>query len=219
MARTVEDFEDFIFPYAPDAPSSIIQHAVRESIVRFMQETQVARDFAQFPLVAKTPDYIIDTIECRTIIDVVDVKFGCPGTIPDDSWNTLQRGVDYEVDLLHDGMPSIILKEAPQESCSRPLEVDMSVEYSWSISRDDCEIPDFIYERYMSEIKDGALAELYAIPGQEWTNLQYAMVLRQNVEEKYKQIRTKTKKRGSVPMKMRLGTSPMRRPFDNFWRA
>lgn len=218
MARTIEDFEDFIFPYTPDAPSSIIQHAIRESIVRLMQTTGLAKDFAQFPLVAKVPDYIIDTLECRTIVDVVEVKLGCQGTIPDDNWQVLQKGMDYDVDLLHDGMPSIILKEAPQESCARPLALDLSVEYSWSIARDDCDIPDFIYERYMNEVKDGALAELYAIPGQEWTNLQYAMVLRQSLEEKYKQIKIRTKKRGPIPMRLQLGTCVARRPFLNFWR-
>lgn len=218
MSKTVADFEDFIFPFAPDAPSSIIQHAVRESIVRFMRETQVAVDFSQFPLSPKVPDYVIDVPDCRIVIDVRSVKVGMQNTVPDDTWVELQRTTDYSVDIDHGGMPSIILRDAPQESCHRPLEQDMVVEYAWSISRDDCEIPDYLYEAYMTEIKDGALAELYAIPGQEWTNLQYAMMMRERVEDRYRQIKSRNSRWGSSPTKMRR--MPIRRStMGSFWRA
>lgn len=219
MAKTIADFEDFIFQYAPDAPTSIIHHAIRTSLVYFMQNTQSVKDFAQFPLVAKTPDYIIDAPECRVVVEVLSVKVGCSGTIPDATWYELERGVDYEVDLLNDGWPSIVLSEAPEENCHNPLNQDLSVEYAWSISHDDCEVPDFIYDRYMQYIIDGALAILYATPGQEWTNLNYAMQLRSTVEEAYKTIKSKSRRRSPQPMKFRRATSTIRNKFAMFRRT
>lgn len=219
MAKTIADFEDFIFQYAPDAPTAIIHHAIRTSLVYFMQNTHAVKDFAQFPLIEKTPDYIIDAPECRVVVEVISVKVGCAGTIPDNSWVELERGVDYDVDLLNDGWPSIVLAEAPVAGCNNQVDLDMSVEYAWSISHDDCEVPDFIYDRYMQYIIDGALAILYATPSQEWTNLNYAMQLRNTVEEAYRTIKTKSRRRSPQPMKFRRATPQVRNKYAMFWRA
>jgi hypothetical protein len=35
-------------------------------------------------------------------------------------------------------------------------------------------VPDFLFNDWANEIRDGALAEIYAIPGKEWTNLDMA---------------------------------------------
>lgn len=215
--KTVSDFEDFIFPYTPDAPTAIIHHAVMESITRFMQETKVAKDLVKVPLFANTPDYLIDVPECRTIMEVVRVRYGDGSGLPNQDSDELVRGVDYTVDLL--GQPMIELTDPPRSRCDDDITDVLWIEYAWSISRDGCEIPDFIYERYMPEIKDGALAELYAIPGQDWSNVQYAVMLRNNLEEKYKTIRSKFDTRwGRQPMKMRRAIVHPR-GFSKFWRG
>lgn len=216
--RSVEDFEDFIFPFTPDAPTAVIQHAIRESIVRFMTETKCVIDTVQMPLYAKTPDYIIDVPDCRNVLEVRFVRMGKSGMVPDTSWVELIENVDYTVDIRHDGVPSIVLLDPPQENCHKPLGSDISVEYAWSIKRDGCDIPDYVYEQYMSEIKDGALAELYAIPNQDWTNLQYAMTLRANLDEQYKILRSRFRKWGGNS-KMRLGVARSRDRWASFWGA
>lgn len=215
--RTVSDFEDFIFPYTPDAPTTIIQHAVMESITRFMQETKVAKDLVKIPLFANTPDYLIDVPDCRTVMEVVRVMYTDGNGLPDSNCVELERGVDYTVDLV--GQPVIELMDPPRSRCGEDISNVLWVEYAWSISRDGCEIPDFIYERYMPEVKDGALAELYAIPGQEWSNIQYAVMLRNNLDEKYRTIRSRFDTRwGRQPMKMRRSATRTR-DVSRFWRG
>lgn len=220
MAKTIADFEDFVFQYVADAPTPIIHHALRTSIVNFMLETEVARDYAQFTLENKVPDYTLLIPECRVMVNTHSVKYGACGSIPDHTWLELRRGEDYNLDILHDGYPALVLSEAPEFGCDE-AGVDISVEYSWSISHDDCDVPDFIYDRYMQEIVDGALAILFSTPGEDWTNLAYATKLRSEVFERYKVIKSRTKRRQPQPMKMQLAR-PTRSGFHrggSFWRA
>ena len=112
--------------------------------------------------------------------------------------------------------PNIILKWVPDETCHSKLEQDIHIEYSWSIKRDECDVPDFIYERFMSQITDGALAILYSIPSQEFTNLQYAAALRANLDVQYRRIKGQYRRRDAGPLKMRLQAPT--KASRSFWR-
>lgn len=217
MSKNIEDFEEFVFPLAPDVPSTVVHHSLRESIANFMQQTQMAKDFFQCELEYNNTDYMIQVPECRTIVEVVRVLTGGTGEVPNDRWEELTPGVDYQTDLFNNGVPSIILTSPLTSNCDSSTGVDISVEYTWSISRDGCDVPDFIYERFMQDIVDGALAYLYSIPDQPFTNLQYAMMLRSKVEASYKTLRSKYRRRYPQPMKMRRA-SLSRGASSSFWR-
>lgn len=214
--KHIEDFETFIFPYAPDVPTSVLQHAIRESIANFMNSTYIAKDFAQFSLEPKTSDYVIPLPECRNILEVVEVALGPSGGVKDDTWTILHIGVDYELDIMSADNPNIILKWVPDETCHSKLKQDIHIEYSWSVKRDECDVPDFIYERFMPQITDGALAILYSIPSQEFTNLQYAAALRANLDVQYRRIKGQYRRRDAGPLKMRLQAPT--KASRSFWR-
>ena len=218
MAKNIEDFEEFLFPLAPDAPSTIIQHALRESITNFMQITQIATDFFQTALEYNNPDYMVEAPECREVLEIVSVKVGPSGSVPDDRWDELEVGTDYRSDILNDGVPSVILADPPKNNCDKASGSDISIEYSWSMSRDGCELPDFIYQRFMKVIVDGALAILYAIPDQTFTSLPYSMILRDKVDAELKRIKIKYRRRHPQPMKIRR-MSVRSGGLAKFWRA
>lgn len=160
--KTIEDFEPFVLAYVPTAPQEIIQHAIRESIVEFMRETKVASASVEIKTQERVNDYIIDVPDCRRIVKIKKVYQG-RSSCGNIGWNELYGGEDgeYRVELRAGGHPIIILKDAPRKPTK------LRLEYVWTIGRDDCDVPDFIYDDYMSGIVAGALIRLATFAGNE----------------------------------------------------
>lgn len=162
MMKTIEDFEPFVLAYVPTAPQEIIQHAIRESIVEFMRETKVASASVEIATQERVNDYIIGVPDCRRIVKIKKVYQG-RSSFGNIGWDELYGGEDgeYRVELRVGEHPIIILKDAPRKPTK------LRLEYVWTIGRDDCDVPDFIYDDYMSGIVAGALIRLASFAGNE----------------------------------------------------
>lgn len=180
LAKTIADFVDFIVPHAPDVPEVVAQHAIREAIVRFMRETRIAVAELILPTQCNVPDYPLITPECRRLIQVEQVfvdKDDRPvitnfsGRVrPARDFGTGGSGMHYfaggwRVEHVGDEHDAAIVFHGPPAR-----DQFIKVHYSWAISRDDCAVPDFIYEEWMEAVRHAALYQLYIMAGQEWTN-------------------------------------------------
>ena len=149
--RTIEEFEPFVVAYAPFVPQEIVQHAIRETIVEFMRETKCATAFLDVETQEKVADYMMEVPDCRRIVKVSSVQespLKCSGS---ESWRDLfgGEGGDYIVELRLGEHPIIVLSRPPRKPTK------LRVRYIWTIGRDDCDVPDFIYEDYMEAIVSG----------------------------------------------------------------
>ena len=161
--KTVEDFEPFVLAYAPFVPQEIIQHAIRESIVEFMRETRIANETMELETQEKVPDYIMEVPDCRRIVKVNSVEWTQSHCSGRERWEQLQNGDDgdYIIELRRGECPIIVFADPPK----KPHRV--RIDYAWTIGRDDCDIPDFIYEDFMQAIVAGTLIRLASLPDQQ----------------------------------------------------
>lgn len=182
MGKSVSDFEDFVVSYAQDAPSVVLQHAIRETVVKFMRETRVATDTYCINAQCGVTDYVVEMPDCSKLVAIENVEpdggvwggFRQFRNLPNPwAWNKDDR------------FPVVIFGFSPREDAV------FHVTYSWTINRDGCDVPDFIYEEWMDAIKFGAAAELLAMPNQEWTNPQLAHMF----ADKYREERAAAKAR------------------------
>lgn len=161
--KTIEDFEPFIIGYVPFLPQEFIQHAIRESIVEFLRESRVANDTMELNTQEKVPDYILEVPDCRRIVKINSVKWTQIFANGREQWERLTTGDegDYRIELRRGDFPIIILTDPPKD----PYRI--SIDYSWTIGRDDCDVPDFVYEDYMQPVVAGTLMRLATLPDQQ----------------------------------------------------
>jgi len=160
--KTPADFEPFILSYAPTIPSEYIEHAVRETVIEFMRDTRIAKATLEFETQEKVPDYMLEVPDCRRIVKVLNVHWTQAHCSGRENWAKLRTGefAEYEVQLRLGDHPIIILEDPPK----KPHKV--RVEYVWTIGRDGCDIPDFIYEDFMSAVVAGTCIKLAMLPDQ-----------------------------------------------------
>lgn len=161
--KTIEDFEPFVLAYAPFIPQEILQHAIRETIVEFMRESRCASDTLDVETQEKVGDYMLEVPDCRRIVKVTSVMetpLRCSGR---ENWNPLVQGeeADYTIELRRGEHPIIVLNNP------RNKPTKLRVDYVWAIGRDDCDVPDFIYDDYMQAILYGTLVRLAMLPEQD----------------------------------------------------
>lgn len=161
--RTLEDFEPFVMMYVPYIPKDIIQHSIRESIVEFLRETRIANGVLELETQEKVPDYIMEVPDCRRIVKVNTVEWTVSHCSGRESWEKLRAGEDgaYHIELRRGDYPIIIFADPPK----KPHRV--RIDYAWTIGRDDCDIPEFVYEDYMKAIVAGALIRMAGLPDQQ----------------------------------------------------
>lgn len=161
--KSIEDFEPFLIPYVPYAPGEVLQYAIRESIVEFMRETKIAHDEVSIETQEKVQDYLLEIPDCRRFLGVKAAKkslIHCSGRV---NWEPIYSGEDgqYKIELRKGDHPFLLMSE-PEYKPHRIV-----IEYYWAISRDDCEVPDFIYEDFMHPIISGAIIRLAQMPQHE----------------------------------------------------
>lgn len=182
MDRTLRDFEDLLIPYAASAPAVVLQDAARQAVVSFMRTTRIAVDEHYFTGQDKVSDYILDIPECRKLVQVERLYYGpsqCgdDGVI-DDQWVPIAGCVErcssgWWMDEASMDVPVIFINPPPNR------EQRYAIRYSWTIGRDDCSIPAFIYEDWADAITWGALSRILMMPNQEWTDRPTAMYYQQ----------------------------------------
>lgn len=161
MSKTVADLEDFVALYAPDAPSVVLQHVLREAIVRFMRESQIFQDEITVEAQCQVRDYPLVLPHCQQLVTIESVETG-EGCLQHPGAVTGAKFWDWH----RDGMePVLVMRWMPRDGSL------LVVRYAWAIARDDCELPRHLYEQWMEAVKCGALAELLRMPKQEWSNL------------------------------------------------
>lgn len=158
MSKTVADLEDFIALHAPDAPSVVLQHVLREAVVRFMRESQIFQDQVEVEVQCQVLDYPLVLPHCQQLVTVESVEPapGCPDIVRVSG----AKFWDWHRDSME---PVIVLTHGVRNNTK------LIVRYAWAISRDECELPRHLYEMWMEAVKGAALAELFAMPKQEWT--------------------------------------------------
>lgn len=183
----VAEFIPFVLSYAPYTPSEIIEHAIRESIVEFMRESKIAVATTEIETQAKVFDYMLDLPECHRFLGVKRAVKGpvkCSGTT---QWSDIFDGEygDYFIELRKGSHPFLQLTHAD----SKPHFIRL--DYYWAIRRDECDVPDFIYEDFMDTIVAGALIRLAGVPNhdnlvrtiQQWQMAWFDGVQRAKVEK------------------------------------
>lgn len=158
--KTIADFEPFVMAYTPFIPTELVQHAIRETIVEFMRETKCASATLEFETQEKVPDYMLEVPDCRRIVKVKSASMTPAKCSGRENWQPLHDGEygDYQVELRRGEHAIIVLTNPPK----KPHRV--RVDYVWAIGRDDCDVPDFIYEDYMRAIVAGSLIRLSFLP-------------------------------------------------------
>lgn len=160
--RTVADFEPFVIGYVPYLPQEVVQHAIRESIVEFLRESRIVKDTMEVETQEKVPDYILEVPDCRRIVKINSVDWSQKHCSGRENWERLTNGEsgDYIVELRRGEFPIIVLSEPPKKPHR------LRIDYTWTIGRDDCDIPNFVYEDYMQPIVAGTLMRLASLPDQ-----------------------------------------------------
>lgn len=208
--KTIEDFEPFVLAYVPYLPGEVIQHAIRESIVEFLRETRIATDVMEIETQEKVPDYIMEVPDCRRIVKVHSVEWTRAHCSGRENWQSLRNGEenDYVIELRRGDYPIIVFVEPPKH----PHRV--RIVYSWTISRDNCDIPSFIYEDYMQGIVAGTLMRLASLPDQQ--NLLQQMQVHQGTW--FNAIQSAKMERSGGRSKRIIGAPILLRRGRSLWR-
>jgi hypothetical protein len=159
--KTVSDFLPWVELEAQDTPVANMQHAVREALIYFMRESGAVVDELFVNLPAGQDDIALTIPECRRIVGVNGVwtapTYGSSRWTPE--WDSVRAmdgdGAGYMLDDI--GSPMSTLWVLPRSNKPRTL----CIKYRWSIGRDACEVPDWIYHDYAKAIASGALAYLH----------------------------------------------------------
>lgn len=187
----VDKFFDYIAPHAPDAPDDLIQFLIQDSVVDFLIDTRLATEFYRFKLHDKVNDYVLDIPSCHTILDVREVLVGTPCEQSVD-WSPITKNVrrewtGYFLDIHNTGQPALWIGEPVRDGV-------VEVEYIYTIGREACEIPDFVYNQYARVIQALVLSRLYTVNGQEWFNASLAGHYLQQYEKELARIKRETRK-------------------------
>jgi hypothetical protein len=175
---TVADFAPFVEIKAPSAPTANVHHAIREVIVTFMRLSRAAVDEVYIDVPCGEREVIVQPKGCQRLVQMEHI-FRDPSCRQNSRWNP-----DWE-ELPHSdrteggwwiddvGGPNATLWLANSESKAQRL----CVRYSWSIKRDNCEVPEWIYEDHADTIADGALVYLHMNPADENASRPFASAM------------------------------------------
>jgi hypothetical protein len=207
--RTVADFVPFVaFKARLDAPENI-QHAVRETISLFMRESRAAINEVFIPVYATgckgAVDVLLETPPCERLVQIESVSIPSSKCAIDrwtPEWKVLPAVPPEELYSQGYWVDDVLI---PQSTLwlSRSVKTKVvHVKYSWAIGRDNCAVPDWLYEDYADVIAQGALAYLHDNPSDDGSATNFAsrsgsqfmiaaMRLRERVRTKYNARTTK----------------------------
>lgn len=172
---TIADFVPFVEIKVPHAPTPNIQHAVRETLVSFMRMSRAAVDEIYVDVPCNEREVIVEPRGCQRLVQVehVFVDPTCrSGTRWNPDWDEMpdgERGAGgWWIDDV--GGPNATLWLPYSQTRAQRL----CIRYSWAIKRDNCEVPEWVYEDYADVIANGAITYLHMNPTDEDANLPFA---------------------------------------------
>lgn len=164
----LEDFHTFIRPLAGDVPSLVLDHSLQEGIIRFCHESRILVGHTGIQFQRGVRDYLLDIPPDRYMI-APDFTRGR---------RDFRNPADYFfADIFGPGRCNHAFRDGPNPV----IEFEFSpafngecriktIEYSWQPVRDFCEVPAELYNQWMDGVKYCSLAELFDMPGNEWSS-------------------------------------------------
>ena len=173
--RTVADFVPFVRFKARHDTEANIQHAVREALIVFMRESRAAVNemFIDVATTCGLNEALLNPPDCERLVGIESVWLApkkCTVQRWSPDWEQVSNtdgiqmaqqfsnGLAYWVDDV--GGPQTTLWLSTAETRKHMI----CVRYSWAIGRDNCAVPEWIYQDYADLITDGALAYLHDNP-------------------------------------------------------
>ena len=168
---------------ARDMPAENIQHALREVIIYFMEQTHAAVAEVFTTLMYADYEAFLNLPECRRMVAVEGVYL-VPGSCQDDRrqtrWNPEWEEIPF---ASYKGQPGWSIDDGdgaettlwvtPFERRERRL----CVRYSWAPKRDAvCDVPDWLFERHAAAIADGAMSYLHNNPADDAGSTRFAVL-------------------------------------------
>lgn len=202
--KTVADFYPLVLAaseVASDEHETVVHEAIRASVITFMREAEVARAEMYIKTQCGVEDYPIDPPKCHIVVGVCDLFTGGKGDNPikNNTWHRLIPGRDYEADVLDTPNKAIFTDRASGDW--------LCVIYSYTIGRDGCEIPNFIYEDWADAIVAGAVHRLKVRAGAPAATIELAAY-----EQAIAAARTRVDRKYVKGKKMVTATSFLGRP-------
>ena len=158
--KSIADFEPMVIAaseLAEDIHPTILQELIRDAIVDFMRSSGVAQDEYYFNAQCGVDDYLLDLPKCHILVAVDKVATSDCDGVYNDTWDEMPPQTDYRHGYYMD------IHTAPNVSIvfDRPIEDKrVYVSYSYTISRDNCDVPDIIYETYADALVAGTIHRL-----------------------------------------------------------
>ncbi len=188
---SVADFAPFVEIKVRHAPTPNIHHAVRESLIAFMRMSRAAVDEVYVDVPRGETEIVVEPRGCQRLLQVEGVyedPYCQQGGRWTPEWERIAqegaygrgfaggattRGSGWSLDDV--GGPNATMWLYPKASKPRRL----CIRYSWSIKRDDCTVPEWIYEDYADVIADGAIALLHLNPTDEDVSVSFGNAMSQ----------------------------------------
>jgi hypothetical protein len=175
---TVADFAPFVEIKAPNSPTANVHHAIREAIVGFMRMSRAAVDEVYINVPCGEREVIVVPKGCQHLVKIEHI-FVDPSCRQNSRWNPdWDRLPDSDrteggwwIDDVGGPNATVWLAEGA------PREQRLCVRYAWSIKRDDCEVPEWIYQDHADTIADGALTYLHLNPSDENASRPFAQLM------------------------------------------
>lgn len=157
MTNWSENLYNDVMMYLPDAPKPLVDRAIVTTAGNFFRDTRVLTDEVHIEQLCNQYDYLIPEKEGQRIVFIDRVSCGKCGLTSAD-WATVRpaeykHAYGYWVEL-NKPRPSIRI---PQVTPGNMI----GIEYSWTPSGTECELPDYIVGRYSSTLLHGVLGQLY----------------------------------------------------------
>jgi hypothetical protein len=166
-----ESFLSDILPYVPGAPDDIVIQHLRRACIEFYQRTEAWR--VKLPAVSALEGYTEYAMPLPTQAALAKMKAyyinGVQAAVA-----TVGQGDDaVAFGSNHDAVWTLnktTFYVNPPPATGDLMKLDVSLKPSQASSG----IYDFLYEQHAEHLRDGALARMFAMPGQPWTSLELA---------------------------------------------
>lgn len=167
------DFFPLVIPYAPDCTEPLAEEQIKNATIEFYARTAFAKQTCPLVPVSAGTSTVTLTLPTDHTIEKIFSAYYDDWPLITGSEDAVARRYGYNWRIAV-GTPRFILNEG-EETCTlvpQPQAASQKgvlVRVTLRPTRDSTTCKDVIYERYAEHIAAGALAKLYAIPGQSWT--------------------------------------------------
>lgn len=149
-----------------DLNDEVLLDFIRDSIISFVQDTKVLREYIDIELQCGVCDYPLLVPTCENIIGVGEISVGedcydCAGERWW-TWGDIDFRIDEDSDILR-------INRAPLED-GRVLKTQIFV----VPKRDACEVDEILYQRYHDKIIYKALYNIHMMPNMPWSSVSRA---------------------------------------------